>query len=146
MDASRFLVPTPSVPGLPALTRRRRQLPNPKDEKEIEEILRHDPDALGSLINNRRIEFYIGAITAFLPSVLLANIPPSFLRVHSGFDFDSYDFYRNLSEAVSPEVGRLSVYFAPEFEGFDKTLKYDPKTKEPLHVPVSDTSSFKACG
>ena len=53
-----------------------------------------------------------------------------------GFTFDAYDFYRNLSESVSPEVGQLTVHFAPTFESFDKTLKYDPEKGETLHVPV----------
>ena len=59
-----------------------------------------------------------------------------------GFDFDSYNFYRNLSAAVSPDVGGISVYFAPEFESFDKTLKYDPRDDAPLHIPVRTPSDL----
>lgn len=54
----------------------------------------------------------------------------------SGLTFDAYDFYRNISESVSPEVGQLKVHFPPTFDTFDGTLKYDPKKKESLHVPV----------
>ena len=58
----------------------------------------------------------------------------------TGFQFDDYSFYRNLSASVSPEVGRLSVHFAPEFEQFDGTLKYDPKPRENIEIPVKNRS------
>ena len=84
-----------------------------------------------SILNNVNKSLLLLKMYYFLPIISVSII---FANCFSGFVFDGYDEYRNLSES-DPESSQIAMYQDPTFVTFEE-ISFNPKADDYIEFQV----------